>query len=144
MTFPLKRMENSPQQIYLIVALLGCVLWLSWGRQPSHPILWIWPAAMFVHWCVLQYRFRKEPDCSLELDDEGLRFWPSQHWTVDRIPFGSIKAVSEEGSSLWIYHYDAEGAEKGMEINRQRFTSKDWKELIRILRERKEAENAVP
>jgi len=136
MTFALKRLEKSPSHLFMIVALGICVLWFAFDRElRSKGILWIWLPILLIQWGVRQRRYLKTPDLSVEIDSEGIRLHPREHWGIDAIPSGTIKGMREEAAALWIY-YERSGAEKALELPRNLFITSQWKELIRLLRER--------
>lgn len=138
MTFTLKRLEKEPWHLFMIVALGICVVWLAFDSEPRrHGILWVWLPILIVQWCVRQRRYMKTPDLSVEIGSGEMRLKPREHWGIDAIPFESIKGMREEGAALWIY-YDRDGAEKAVELARNLFSSKQWEELTRVLRKRKE------
>ncbi len=131
--FPFKRPERNRWYLAfpILLLILGTLCLLDPSLRPETPE-YIILAATTGYWIWEQWRFRKLPPLSLEIDEHEIRFLPRSHWGIDPIPRASIYGIREERTSLFVL-YRRDGVEKVAELRRCFFDWAAWHRLPLLL-----------
>lgn len=131
--FPYKRPERNPWYFaYPILLLILGILCLLDPSLRLGTLEYLILSATTGFWAWEQWRFRKLPPLSLEIDEHEIRLLPRSHWRIDPIPRSAICGIREERASLFVL-YRRDGSEKVAEFRRCFLDCNAWHRLPRLL-----------
>jgi hypothetical protein len=132
--FQFRRPENAPRHFILIAALAAFVL-LAWSGRVGklQPSGLLFPAGITGYFLYQQWKWRRMPPCSLQVDDEGLQLLPVEHWKIGPVPWSAVREIREDPASVWVIYMRGSSG-NALELEKHFFTRGEAKELLEQLR----------